>query len=693
MGAGTGLVIRLSALAGSLALVAGALRDHRWIGHPWSLLVMALCAAAFRVRGVPITKFTTVSALPAVVVAGALVAGAPAAGIAVFVGIIAADWGILRKSVDAAWINASREVLVLYAAYGLYAVVAIQGAVTSSGELTAEALPAIAIFLLAHFLLGRSAQYFSLLVRHKLLPDERALILRYEVIVFGASSLAVLVVLLTLENIGRAGWPMVALALGFAGMLLKRILEEAVAAEELNRIHAMDLVVSADASMEESFTRIASLASRLVNWTEFRILRLVDTDPRVVFTLRDGMLVQARDPEPDGARLRRDAIERRVPVVVDDARLDPRVDGGRPDARSRVVTPLLFGERLLGLMEIEHHKRASYGPKQLAVVGRFASQLATTIQIQELRRPLAESVSRLERQIAKLNESARQLRGGAETVARLVADITRGVGEEAEQAARSREAADDLYRGTAGIARDAKGAAAASERAASLAAENRGTIATAVDRLVSAKTFVSESTELMTQLSQGARRITEFIDVIRELADQTNLLALNAGIEAARAGVEGKGFAVVADEIRRLAAQSARASEEASTVLSGFGSQMERAARQMDRGRDMVADVEGLSGSAMQALMTIVEASQSAATWARQIAEVSRGQEEQVGAMRERVERIAEISRRNRLGTDQVSRSADDQARALAELEGAGRELRELASYLAELARRLTRLG
>ncbi|HSA57989.1 MAG TPA: methyl-accepting chemotaxis protein, partial [Gemmatimonadaceae bacterium] len=637
--------------------------------------------------------FGSLSPVAIVALAGALAAGVAPAALALFGGVLAADWVFHRKGLDAAWINASREVLAIYAAYGLYAAIALQTPGGASGALTPQALPAIAVFFLAHFVLSRALQYFSLLVRGKLLASERALILRYEVIVFGASAVTAVTVLLTLAHVGYAGWAVMAVALGFAGLLFRRIVEETLAAEELNRIHAMDLMVSADATMEESFRRIASLAHRLVNWSNFRIVRLVEGEGRLVFTPQDGMLPEPRLADGDSSTLRREAIERGVPVVVDDARRDTRVPHPRPEARSIAIIPLRFGERTLGLMELEHHKREMYGPKQLTVMQRFAGQLATTIQIQELRRPLAEAVTRLERQLATLNESTRRLRAGAEAVVRLVGDINRGLVDESEQAAHSREAADGLYRSTAGIARDAREAATASERSAQLATEHHGTIATAVERLVSAKGFVAESTGLMTELGQGTRRITEFIRVIRDLSDQTNLLALNAGIEAARAGEEGKGFAVVADEIRRLATQSARASEDASTILTGFAAQMERATRQMDRGHDLVGDVESLSASAMKALESILDASQSAASWSRRIAEVSQRQEGQVGDMRGRAERIAEISRRNRLGSDDVNRSAEDQARALQELESATRELHALVTYLGELTRRLTRIG
>src|SRR4029434_942062 len=106
-----------------------------------------------------------------------------------------------------------------------------------------------------------------------------------------------------------------------------------------------------------------------------------------------------------------------------------------------------------------------------------------------------------------------------------------------------------------------------------IAAEHRDTIGMAIERLVNAKRFVGESAAQIGGLSKSTRRITDFIAVIKELADQTNLLALNAAIEAARAGEQGQGFAVVANEVRKLAEQSARASEDAGDIVTGFRSE------------------------------------------------------------------------------------------------------------------------
>ncbi|MGP0058804.1 MAG: methyl-accepting chemotaxis protein [Beijerinckiaceae bacterium] len=74
----------------------------------------------------------------------------------------------------------------------------------------------------------------------------------------------------------------------------------------------------------------------------------------------------------------------------------------------------------------------------------------------------------------------------------------------------------------------------------------------------------------MAELSQAAQRIGEVVKLITAVAQQTNLLALNATIEAARAGEAGRGFAVVAQEVKALATQTAKATGEIASQVTGM---------------------------------------------------------------------------------------------------------------------------
>jgi methyl-accepting chemotaxis protein len=687
-----GAYARVVGSVGLALLVAALATDQRWMGQGLGILVLLVPVVALRSQQIPLTKYGALNLLAIPALSGALLVGPPASALALWLGILIADGILLRKGFQAAWINGGREVIALFSSYGVYAwaVTALNG---GEAALTTDTLAALALFMLAYFVASRMLLYFTLLLRDKLVDEEKSLILRYEVIAFGASAIAVALILLTVLNLSPVGWGVVGVVLLGAGLLVKRILEESIAAEELNKILAMEQIVSSDVDIADAFRRIQLLAHRLVDWQTFRISRLEEGALKQIWSGDLGYLETETDLRPELAALRAESLQSGEVINVPDVQRDERIEVSTSPMRSVVLLPLRFGDRTVGLLELEHHKPDADTPQEIALIRRFALQLATTLHIYDLRRPLREAMTRVSSQLDTLTASARALRGGGESVARTIADITRGIAEEGEQVGRSLDVTRALHSATQDVVRDGSEAAEASQRATEIATEHRHTIATAIERLVGAKTFVGESGAQISGLAASVMRITEFIAVIRELADRTNLLALNAAIEAARAGEQGKGFAVVADEVRKLAEQSARASDEAGDIVSEFEEQMRRVAFQMSRGENIVQDVETLSGHAREALDLIVDATASAATGAQRIALTSREQELAFSNLSDRVRRISAISGRNREGAEQVTQTAREQADALRELEGATQELRSVANYLNELTRRITSVG
>jgi methyl-accepting chemotaxis protein len=111
---------------------------------------------------------------------------------------------------------------------------------------------------------------------------------------------------------------------------------------------------------------------------------------------------------------------------------------------------------------------------------------------------------------------------------------------------------------------------------------------------------VRDAVAAMSAIEDSAKRISQIIGVIDEIAFQTNLLALNAGVEAARAGEAGRGFAVVASEVRALAQRSSEAAKEIKTLINASSQQVESGvdlvSRTGDALRDIVTGVEQIVG-------------------------------------------------------------------------------------------------
>jgi methyl-accepting chemotaxis protein len=178
--------------------------------------------------------------------------------------------------------------------------------------------------------------------------------------------------------------------------------------------------------------------------------------------------------------------------------------------------------------------------------------------------------------------------------------------------------------------------AAASEQASA----NVGAVASAAEEMSASVTEISrqvhdssriageavkqaERTDIrINELLKAAGRIGDVVKLITAIAEQTNLLALNATIEAARAGESGRGFAVVASEVKALAAQTAKATEEIGTQITGM-----QAATQDSVGaiKEISTTITHIADIATTIAATVEEQGAATAEIARNVSEAAKG--------------------------------------------------------------------
>ncbi|MDZ5713406.1 methyl-accepting chemotaxis protein [Jeotgalibacillus haloalkalitolerans] len=200
------------------------------------------------------------------------------------------------------------------------------------------------------------------------------------------------------------------------------------------------------------------------------------------------------------------------------------------------------------------------------------------------------------------------------------------------------------------------------------------------------KRFTIENTEAASLISRELSAFSAFTDEIqdaakfvKEIADQTNLLALNAAIEAARAGEQGKGFAVVADEVKKLAGQSADATEKITSMVMNIQNGMSGIT-------DAAATGQRLSAEQLESMNLTEQAFEDIAQKVREIdhelksltismKQSSSYTSEVTAAM----ENVSAVTEETAAGTEEISASAEEQQVSFGKVRESMMQLQEMS--------------
>jgi sigma-B regulation protein RsbU (phosphoserine phosphatase) len=159
-------------------------------------------------------------------------------------------------------------------------------------------------------------------------------------------------------------------------------------------------------NVDELLKRIAELLSRLIDYQMFSIL-LVDSAGEKLqhrFSLRFQENIQLKHDVPLGDGLVGYAARHRQAVLVPDVSKDPRYISLNPETRSELAVPLIYKDKVIGVLDLEHTKRGFFTEDHKRTVTTLAAQVAIAIENARLYEEIARQEKRLERDLALARE-------------------------------------------------------------------------------------------------------------------------------------------------------------------------------------------------------------------------------------------------------------------------------------------------
>ncbi|MGA8619225.1 MAG: GAF domain-containing protein [Candidatus Sulfotelmatobacter sp.] len=159
-------------------------------------------------------------------------------------------------------------------------------------------------------------------------------------------------------------------------------------------------------NLDELLGRIAELLRRLIDYQMFSLLLLDSSGEKLQhrFSLRFNENVHTKREIPLGQGLVGEAAQTRQAILVPDVSKDPRYIESNPETRSELAVPLIYKDKVIGVLDLEHTRRGFFTDEHRRTIVTLAAQVAIAIENARLYEEIARQERRLERDLALARE-------------------------------------------------------------------------------------------------------------------------------------------------------------------------------------------------------------------------------------------------------------------------------------------------
>ena len=159
-------------------------------------------------------------------------------------------------------------------------------------------------------------------------------------------------------------------------------------------------------NVDELLKRIAELLSRLIDYQMFSILLLDGAGDKLQhrFSLRFQENIQLKHDIAQGEGLVGYAAQHREAVLVPDVNKDSRYIRLNPETRSELAVPLIYKDKVIGVLDLEHKRRGFFTDDHKRTVTTLAAQVAIALENARLYEEIARQEKRLERDLSLARE-------------------------------------------------------------------------------------------------------------------------------------------------------------------------------------------------------------------------------------------------------------------------------------------------